>query len=927
MTVNIKSPGLEGQTFEARLIIGGVPQPTVTITDYGVPQVAVELQALGGRINEYPDLVSLSAPELLRGQADGTATLNLRDVHEPTTLQGTDSEGRNVNINVSKMSSRNGWAMADYYMLETDTNGGLVIEPGENHRSIYVSGHASAWTRASIGAAQTPPIADTAVTGAWLLQNPIYGSTEAQKVDRHVALLIINAMHAAMGANDKLHPSWWLYAERGYDYTGLTIGSGQYGESPLHPRVITSFGTGADPTGIQYGGPNSGFPSNMVAIGVPLHMPTIRNFENFMLADATYNEEIGFSGEQGTGLSFYRTAHYDAHRAAPANGSTWTAHQDRISGVYFSATKGSLFWDTVWDHNGWEDGYRTDGVWNNGEFGQPASIYSHNVYTAQGQVDMSWHGLLSMRSASVAGQMRIGGWQMDCTSIDNQVAFQNSGNRWDDPSTDGNITGFLSINIRSAAISAQNLEYIGQTGGRRQGFDWQGVQTVDVDCIVMHAADPDNPAEIAAKGTAQAAVSRGRGGLWSNLVIRGWAGDLNLTGLVTSFIDTITIQRRAASLLGQPTATIADYANYLRGLTPRQRQLEIKAVNRYLLSAREPNLELPLDDRTVPALLTFKPDWRGEGFRSDSPINWSTKDTPINGDDLDLYGNYVKWVKDSRSVDDIRFRAGGKLVVSSGKLSANSHTDAANVEVMNCGKYHAPATTGDYIVREGGRLVLTGTATIGLEVSGQGQVILGPNCIIPSGKKARIANDMCKIGWDANTGTGALTIEEGGILEFHATPVIQYNGFAMTPWDHYTNDLLGQTSGATGKYDGGRRRSRNMYMRIRDLVGTPVVGELTNAGKFARPATGTIAAIHPATIGKIERFRSGRFGLTMPGVTATVTLEAGSEVVISNRDKLSPGTYDLGGGTGTGITYVNNGASLPAGVTVTGGKLTYTVPA
>ncbi|MGN7871058.1 hypothetical protein [Paracoccus sp. 22332] len=45
---------------------------------------------------------------------------------------------------------------------------------------------------------------------------------------------------------------------------------------------------------------------------------------------------------------------------------------------------------------------------------------------------------------------------------------------------------------------------------------------------------------------------------------------------------------------------------------------------------------------------------------------------------------------------------------------------------------------------------------------------------------------------------------------------------------------------------------------------------------------------------------------------------AGSQVVISNRNLLPTGTYEL---TGPGITVVNNGATLPAGVSVTGGKL------
>ncbi|MGN7869381.1 hypothetical protein ACTJI6_19595, partial [Paracoccus sp. 22332] len=565
-----------------------------------------------------------------------------------------------------------------------------------------------------------------------------------------------------------------------------------------------------------------------------------------------------------------------------------------------------------------------DGTWNNGAVGKPPNIFSHNVYTAEINADLTFDGMLSMRSSSVAAQMRVGGWYFDSVALDNQVSFQNSGvrNEIDEPAK-ASENGFLGINLRSVAVSARNSPYIAQPGARRMGFDFQGVQTVDVDCLIMHAADPDNPAEIAAKGIAEPAVSRGRGGLWSNLVIFGWGGDLNLTGLAASIIKTITIQRRAAQLLGVPNASIADYAEYVRGLSYRDMQLEIRAMHRYLLAAREGNLELPLADRTVPQVLTFKPDWRGEGFRSDSRINWSSGDTPIDGDSLNLHGNRVKWVKDTVAAGAITF-GGGQMVVASGKLSAASHSDTADIEVIRCGKYHAPAMIGKAVAR-GGRLVLDGAATGDFEASGQGQMILGPNCVVPSGKRLRIVGDMGKVGWDGTGGTGSLTIQSGGVLEFHATPVLRFDLFNIDTWGLYLHDMKGVTSGATGKWDSWRRVGENAFVRVRDMLGIPVVGEQTITKKYIYEALGTISAILPATIGKIERFRSGRFGLTAPGIAGTVTLEVGSELVISNRDKLSPGVYDLGGGAGTGVTYVDQGAILPVGVTITGGKATLTI--
>ena len=86
----------------------------------------------------------------------------------------------------------------------------------------------------------------------------------------------------------------------------------------------------------------------------------------------------------------------------------------------------------------------------------------------------------------------------------------------------------------------------------------------------------------------------------------------------------------------------------------------------------------------------------------------------------------------------------------------------------------------------------------------------------------------------------------------------------------------------------------------------------------------TVGSVLSAGIPMLQRFRSGAIGdgLTEPTVTASLVLAAGSQVVITRQDLLAPGSYDL---TGPGVTVTDEGATLPAGVSVTGGKLVLVV--
>lgn len=78
-----------------------------------------------------------------------------------------------------------------------------------------------------------------------------------------------------------------------------------------------------------------------------------------------------------------------------------------------------------------------------------------------------------------------------------------------------------------------------------------------------------------------------------------------------------------------------------------------------------------------------------------------------------------------------------------------------------------------------------------------------------------------------------------------------------------------------------------------------------------------------ANFAKLERIQED-WSTPASTVNVTVTLDAGSIIEVEKGAAVAGSVHDL---TGPGYTVVNNGATLPAGVAVTGGKLIYTVPA
>lgn len=890
------------------------------------------LEAFGGEINEYADLVSVDISGILRPQFDGTYVLDLRDIHDERIITGRKKNGALAQIKVNRCLSKHGWPDARYYMLKRDDEENIVPERGDNSRDIYISTDPEAWTSARIGAAQKPAISAAAVTGAWLLARPQYGSTPDMKVSIEVANKIKAERGKLTQPFTKTGPSDWYYLEAGKaSYDGLTF----YvtGDNPLHPIVVTRFGDGHNPSGCQFGGNGAGLPGNIVFIGVDVGMRRARGMENVLVSDC--NGEPYFGSDvtsMGAGFTMYRMTGLDAQREFPIKiggdaVDTWfDENANRMSGAYWAKVLGSLVEACFYDHNGWGEGYSPLRLWNNGKHPQPPSVFSHNIYSQKFNADMTFKDILSMRSASVAGQMRIGGWQMGCTSLDNPIAFQNAGVHPSDMEPDKKTeNGFFPFNLRSAAHIGNNRPYGHQQGGKITGFDWQGARSVDVDCVVLHAADPDDPADIASKPKHGKAATWGRGAKYSNLVVIGWDGDLNLDGLNKAVAMQITVQRWIGKELGKDRGSIQEFATYMRGLTPRRRQLKMREFNLYLVSARGENLDLPLKARTKAQKVIFKPSWKAEGRRLDNPINLSVKTNLIDGDDLDLFGNPADWVLETRNLKSLSTGKDGLLNVSSGAVSFQEADDGANLRVWNAGELHVNSAQKSRVTVRGGRFSVTEPSSGNLEASGWGQVCLGQNWTVGEGEVFCIANDLGKVGWDSISPSGRLTIKAGGTLKFIATPVIEYGPWDFTAWEYWLNGFKGQTSGAEGNFDGLRRVGDRAYARVRNMVGTPVLGELTTKGEYLRPAMGKIAAIHPATVGRFEAGWAGRAGTVNSEATFQVILEGDAKVVLEGREYMAAKTYDLGGGTGTRVTFVDQGATKDTGFSVNDGKLTLAI--
>ena len=876
-------------------------------------------------------------------QADGSYSLDLLEESAGRTILTRQPAGITSAVQVSPRLQQAGWGPGDYYMLETDASGALIVEPGRNHRKLHITRGAHGWTKARI--AVHAGVTEAAVTNAWLLERPQYGA-----VDKPLeAVFGASFWRTVTEAN-----SWWLLLERGYDYTGVIPrpNPGMRGESPLHPMVIGAWGVGAAPIGGGTGTTNYHYSHVVIRDMLDVSGSPMAGW-NWLIADCetTKGSNCNSSSEGMDGLTYYRLINRDNVKSAPSNGVSWGA-REHTGGSFFYNVNGLLLWQCLYDHNGWGEGYSPTLQWNNGEFPQPPNALSQNIYIQWNNRDVGTFENVSARAASCGQQLRPGGYSVDNLFIDNDVQCSDLGGDYKGRGPNGNWSLHYGIIATSAGYKVAE-----GNPALSWGIDIRNPRHLSiVDSMILHRANPADPAEVARKEKARFDVQPGAvtPHFYNNTVTYQWGPEnKNIDGLDTKTLNQTTLQRYAAQKLGAGKGSIPIYLEHLRMLSPAARKAELKSLRAYFRAAIAPKLtDTNPMARSASAICDFYPDPRGEGFRWDVRLNWSTKDIPgvAHADDVHFHGNRVRLARCTVRVASISY-GGGKLEVSSGKITASAQSDVADVTVYNCGQFDGPAAAGQYRAR-GGRLVLRpAAAAFGLHVSGDAECLLGsPKAgeaqalALAAGQTLRIDGGQCFVGWD---GTGSRTLTLNGTLDIRSTPIIAVARDHISPRYKEGWPLVGETSGFRGTLDCLQYNSPNSsaawHVAIRDIEGMPVIGESmvarlaavgsdsgaeedegdestlpTFSTRIPRPA-----AILPATLPCIRKFKSGMNGDVAPGVTTTVNLAGPLKLRLNG---VAAGRYplieaDTINGSFTSVDI----AALPAGLTAKVEKTATTV--
>ncbi|CAN0603866.1 unnamed protein product, partial [Ectocarpus sp. 12 AP-2014] len=158
------------------------------------------------------------------------------------TYEATQADGstslHQVSLNVTPAAQDAGWGTGEsHYMLETDADDNIIVETGEMHQKVYISGSDNAWSIAEIAAQEG--ISTGAINGQWLA-NSSYGGSEGMALDSQAGMMLWKQI-----TPENSDTSNWLLLENGYDYDlERILEADANGEDELHPLYIGSYGEG-----------------------------------------------------------------------------------------------------------------------------------------------------------------------------------------------------------------------------------------------------------------------------------------------------------------------------------------------------------------------------------------------------------------------------------------------------------------------------------------------------------------------------------------------------------------------------------------------------------------------------------------------------------------------------------------------------------
>ena len=690
-------------------------------------------------------------------------------------------------LNAVAGSQEAGWGDGDFYNLEEGADGNLIVEHGDIHRKVYVSGSDDALSLEDIAALEGISLHE--VKGYWLEDHPEYGGSPDMALTEEAAGKIWTHL-----LHDGKPNSHHLLFERGYEYEPMPLlGRHAVGESELHPIYIGAYGEGDKPlidfkVTILHGGAH-----NVVVQGLEIDdsFAIYAESSNIIFDDMSFSSDIGYpiAAAFVDGLTIRNSDFIDVIRTVDPvamGDGMWSTGENRMQSIYVDNSTSVLMEDLFIDHTGWADDYT--GLL---EDGQPPNMFSQNIYIQHTNEDVTLRDTITMRAASYGAQMRSGGFVENVVFLDNNAGFIAFGGNYGIYEPKANYTLMLDSVVTSAAH--KEAFAIGATawGAAIDGFDSSLVGN-----IITHAVDPNNPAEFEYKTGGDNPLQLGTDDPYYNdTIIHNWytahllANDRheiyrpseNIDGLDEDVLDQTTIQNFTADHLGTSLATIEDFATYQE--LAYDGDIDGAPVTADdIVEYFQNGFGFTPDDDT-PTIMRFIPDDRGEGLRWDNSLNWSGDEHVKDGDSVDLAGNWVRF-DGTLDLDTLDFGDGGTLVVDHGKLTVDDMESDGDSTLLvdDAGQIWTGGASNDgklTVEVEGGRFANTGKFDGLFDlIARDGQTLLGvdgAHTEVQDGSTLSVEGSEAKVGFDGTyNGVSVLEIGEGGTLSMTADE----NGFS-----------------------------------------------------------------------------------------------------------------------------------------------------
>lgn len=760
----------------------------------------------GGRVTTFtlPDAANITDVKITNLPAHGNVTVN-PDFTLALVLSGSDYSGplsfdysvsradnsvttHTATLEVATPTQGAGWGLGNHYMLATDADDKIVVEHGDNHRKVYISGSEDALSRADIAALEG--VSESVITTQWLRNNPEYGGSDGMALTAEIGM----ELWYGITARGQAPSSNWLLFERGYEYdnVGQIITRGLTSESEMHPVHVTAYGEGARPllnTKIQIWQEQSDnivFSELAVTGGA-----AIFDGDNVIMSHMGFSE-AGLNVRDAENFTFRYSEITDSvsKSAPPAVGEEWKAV---AQGILVVGTDGVLMEGNIFHHNGWQDTYLIDG---SGAGGMASSMYSHNVYLQYDTTDVTFRDNITSQSSSYGAHIRGGGFAQNNLFLDNNVAVSLYGGNYKDFGFVGNFSLFT-----DNVVTSGGYKIAPRDGASAWGIQNSGLDTVMLNNIITHLSNPDDPDEQAHKTLAQMAFredEKGGSAFYNDSIVLNWQGsersgdraaNRNLDDVDIATAMATTIQRYAAEFLDVPLAQISD-GTQMSGYY--QSKLITDLMN-HLLAERDADGGQMFSARDIVDYFQagfniaasgtgatdhrFVPNDLGDGVRWDNRLNWTSDQLPTDGDTVDLGGNWVNF-GGTVALNSLDLGSAGKLQVGSGKLSVDQLAtgDDGMIFVERAGQLWTDGYAGGTLLSlhvTGGRFANTGDFTGPVIASVKdGQMILATDdAAFTLGAKSelRMEGSTAKIGFDGSVGgVATLLMQAGGQMSFVA---------------------------------------------------------------------------------------------------------------------------------------------------------------